>query len=52
MKPSIAYCVLAEARADGITLWRDGGILRYRGPSEAVEKLVRKKHANRQPLNS
>jgi hypothetical protein len=31
---------LDTARAAGVTLWAEGGILRYRGPSEAVAKLV------------
>jgi hypothetical protein len=31
---------LGTARAAGVTLWAEGGILRYRGPSEAVAKLV------------
>lgn len=29
-----------RARAAGVTLWGEGGVLRYRGPREAVEKLV------------
>jgi hypothetical protein len=31
---------LSTARAAGVTLWDEGGVLRYRGPREAVEKLV------------
>ncbi|MCA1702023.1 MAG: hypothetical protein LC808_01620 [Actinobacteria bacterium] len=31
---------LDTARAAGVTLWDEGGVLRYRGPREAVLKLV------------
>jgi hypothetical protein len=31
---------LDTARSIGVALWHEGGVLRYRGPSEAVEKLV------------
>jgi len=40
MKPSAAYLVLAEARAAGCTLRANGGVLRYRGPNEAVAKIL------------
>ena len=32
--------ILNEARAAGVTLWADGDLLRYRGPREALAKLL------------
>lgn len=33
--------ILNEARAAGVTLWAEGGTLRYRGPRVALTKLLR-----------